>query len=167
MSRTVSLTFRGAMNSQESADVVIVLLTISHPSYAEPLRLSSDPTTRLSETPLQYGTVSRGDTYLFCPFSASLPDDVGERAPTARLMLENVSRDLVTLIRSIPSPASATIELVLASSPDAVEIEYPAFQVRNASYNANVLTLELSIDALTDEPFPAGTFNPSSFPGLF
>lgn len=167
MSRTVSLTMREAMNAQDTGEVLIVLMTITHPAYAEPLHISSDPTLRLSETPLQYGTISRGETYLFCPFSTSLPDDVDERAPTAKLMLENVSRSLVEIIRSISTPATATIELVLASSPDFVEIEYPEFEVKNASYNANVMTLELSIDALTDEPYPAGTFDPSSFPGLF
>lgn len=167
MSRSVSLTFREAMNAQETGEVVIVLMTISHPSYPTPLRLSSDPTTLLSEAPLQYGTVSRGQTYLFCPFSTTLPDDVDERAPTARLALENVSRDLVAIIRSISTPATATIEVVLASSPDSVEIEYPQFEVKSAQYNANIMTLELSIDALTDEPYPAGTFSPSAFPGLF
>jgi len=167
MSRSVSLTFREAMNAQETGEVVIVLMTITHPSYPTPLRLSSDPTERLSETPLRYGTISRGETYLFCPFSTSLPDDVDERAPTARFMLQNVSRDLVEVVRSISSPAKAKIEVVLASSPDAVEIEYPEFDVKNASYNANIMTLELSIDALTDEPYPAGTFSPAGFPGLF
>ncbi|MFU0504003.1 DUF1833 family protein [Pseudaminobacter sp. NGMCC 1.201702] len=167
MSRTVSLTLREAMNAQETGEVLVVLLTITHPDYATPLRISSDPTTLLSEAPLQYGTVSRGETYLFAPFSTSLPDDMDERAPTARFVLENISRDLVELVRSVSTPAKATIEVVLASSPDSVEIEYPEFDVKNASYNANVMTLELSIDALTDEPYPSGTFSPASFPGLF
>lgn len=167
MSRTVSLTLRDAMYSQETGEIPVVLLTISHPSFAEIARLSSDPTTRLSDTPLQYGTVSRGQTYIFCPFSTALPDDIDQRAPTARLMVENVSRKLVEIIRSVSSPATASIELVLASSPNSVEIEYPSFDIRSASYNANIMTLELSIDALTEEPYPAGNFDPSAFPGLF
>lgn len=167
MSRTLSLTLRRAMNAQETGEVPVVLLTISHPSFPDIARLSSDPTTRLSEAPLKYGTVSRGQTFIFAPFSTALPDDVDQRAPTARFMIENVSRDLVETIRSVSTPATASIELVLASSPDDVEMEFPAFDIRSANYNANIMTLELSIDALTDEPYPAGNFDPSAFPGLF
>lgn len=167
MSRTVSLTFRDAINAQEVGDEPIVLLTITHPDFADPARLCSAPLTRLSDAPLQYGLVSRGETYLFAPFTGQLPDDVDERAPTARFILENVSRSLVAMIRSVSSPASATVEVILASSPDDVEIEYPQFQVQNVSYNANVMTVDLSIDSMTDEPYPAGTFSPSGFPGLF
>ncbi|ODT22213.1 MAG: hypothetical protein ABS35_15285 [Kaistia sp. SCN 65-12] len=167
MSRSVSITLREAMNSQETGEVMVGLLTISHPAFLTPLRLSSDPTERLSDEPLTYGTTSRGETYTFCPMVVSLPDDLGERAPAARFMVENVSRKIVEQIRAIISPGTANLELVLASSPDSVEIGYPEFQVSRAQYNANVITLEVSIDALTDEPYPAETFNPSGFPGLF
>lgn len=166
MSRTLSLAMREAMNSQETGECAVVLLTLEHPSFAEPLLLSSDPTERLSEDPLSYGTVSRGETYVFCPMGVSLPDDLGERAPAARLMVENVSRELVAVLRGLSSPGTARVEIVLASSPDDVEIEYPAFDIVRAQYNANTITLELSIDALTEEPYPAGAFNPSGFPGL-
>lgn len=167
MSRSLSLTMRRAMNSQETGEVVVALLTIAHPSFVDVLRLSSDPTVRLGGTKLRYGTISRGNTYLFCPMGISMPDDIAERAPTARLMVENVSRELTTLIRQISSPGTATIEIILASSPNVVEIAYPEFDIRGALYNANTMTLEMSIDALTEEPFPGGTFNPSAFPGLF
>ncbi|MBE1208103.1 DUF1833 family protein [Aminobacter carboxidus] len=167
MSRVVSMTMRQAMNAQETGEIMVGLLTITHPSFPTPLLLSSDPTERLSDEPLTYGTSSRGDTYTFCPMVVSLPDDLGERAPTARLMIENVSRQIVEKIRGIANPGLGKLELVLASSPDDVEIGYPDFEIVRAQYNANVITLELSIDALTDEPYPAETFNPSGFPGLF
>ncbi len=166
MSRTLSLGMREAMNAQETGEVSVALLTLEHPSFPDPLRLSSDPTERLSEEPLTYGTVSRGETYIFCPMGVSLPDDLGERAPAARLMVENVSRELVAVLRDIASPGTARLEIVLASSPDDVEIEYPAFDIVRAQYNANTITLELSIDALTEEPYPARAFDPSGFPGL-
>lgn len=167
MSRPVSLTLREAMNAQETTEVPVVLVTLHHPSFDEPLYLSSDPTSRLSVEPLAYGTSSRGNAFIFCPMDVALPDDLGERAPSAKFMVENVSRKIVELIRGIASPGTAKVELVLASSPDSVEIEYPDLQVVSAQYNANIITIEMSIDALTDEPFPAGNFDPSGFPGLF
>jgi hypothetical protein len=59
------------------------------------------------------------------------------------------------------------IELVLASSPDVVEVSFPGFLMSGISYNANQVTAELSVETLTLEPFPANTFTPSYFPGLF
>lgn len=165
--RSVSLTLTEAFTAQESGEVPVVLMTFEHQDFAGPLRLSSDPTTRLSEDPLQYGIVSNGDTYLFCPMSVQLPDDMDERAPAARLMIENVSRELVAFIRSVTTPGTCRIVLVLASDPDTMEVEYPILDLRGVQYNADTLTVELGLDALDTEPFPAGAFVPSSFGGLF
>jgi hypothetical protein len=167
MSRTISLTFRGAMYDPQTEEIPIVLITIEHDDIEGALRLSSDPTERLSDTPLQYGTVSNGDTYLFCPMSISLPDDMDERAPTARFAIENVSRELIAFARSVTTPGTCSIQIVLASSPDDVEIEYPEMDLRSVQFSATMLTLEMGIDSLDQEPFPAGTFNPVWFPGLF
>lgn len=166
MSRTLSLAMREAMNSQETGEVAVVLLTLEHPSFPEPLLLSSDPTERLSEEPLSYGTISRGDTYVFCPMGVTLPDDLGERAPVARIVVENISRELIKVMKPLAGLATGKVEIVLASSPDEVEIEYPVLDIVRAPYNANTITLEFSIDALTEEPYPAGAFDPSGFPGL-
>lgn len=165
--RSLSLTMRRALSDQVSGQVAVVLLTISHPVMSAPFRFSSDPTQRVSETPLIYGTFSRGNFYTFAPFSISLPDDVGERAPVAQIQIENVSRTIVELVRSVSTRATVRIELVLASSPDTVEIAFPQFDLNGVSYNADTVTLELSMDSLSTEPFPAGKFSPAGFPGLF
>lgn len=167
MSRTISLTFRGAIFGQETGEVPIALVTIEHADFPTPLRLCSAPIDRLSTTPLKYGLTSRGDEYLFCPMSIALPDDADERAPSAQLVIENVSRELVETIRSVSTPGTATLEMVLASSPDVVEIPYEDFEIRNAQYNADVITIEMSIAGLDEEPYPAGMFGPAGFPGLF
>lgn len=165
--RALSLTMRQALNAQESGEVAIVLLTIQHPDLPTPIRLSSDPTTLLTDTPLQYGTVSRGYTFRFFPFVISLPDDVSERSPTAQIQIENVSRELVSIVRSTSTPATVWMQMVLASNPSFVEIDYPLFDLRSVSYTASVMTLELSIDSLATEPYPSGNFDPAGFPGMF
>lgn len=166
--RTISLTMRRALAVQDSGEVAIVLLTISHPIMGgASVRVSSDPTQKFSNAPLEYGTISRGNSYIFLPFSVSLPDDVGERAPAAQIQIENVTLQLVELIRSISSRATVRIELVLASSPNTVEVEFPQFDLGGVSYNADTVTLELAMDSMTSEPYPAGTFDPASFPALF
>lgn len=156
------------MYAEHTGTVVIALLTLTHPSIAgDPLYISSDPTVRLSDTPLIYGTTSRGNDYQFVPMALGLPDDIDERAPSARIIIDNVSRDIVAIARTFPSPPKCKIELVLSSSPEVVEVEYPEFDIMNFQYNSNSITLELTIESLTDEPLPAGSFNPSGFGGLF
>jgi hypothetical protein len=167
MSRTVSLTLRAAMNAQETGEIPVVLLTIAHPDLASNIWLSSDPTTTISYAPLIYGTTSRGITYTFLPFSTVLPDDKDDSPPAAKLVIDNIDRELIPLLRSTDYPATVKIEIVLASSPDFVEFFYPEMDLVAVDYDAGSVSLTLEINALLHEPFPAGTFSPDSFPGLF
>lgn len=168
MSRTVSLTMRSAMNAEQTGQVPVVLLTIVHPDLVDgPIRLSSDPTQRLSTDPLMYGTISRTNPYIFLPFSAILPDDKEESPPQARLVIDNVDREMISLLRSTSTPAQVTLEMVLASSPNVVEIMFPALDLVSADYDANSITISLAIDALMTEPYPVGSIDPRSFAGLF
>lgn len=165
--RQVSLTFRGAMNAQETGEVPVFLMTITHPALSEPIRLSSNPTTRLSDTPLMYGHISRGSTYLFIPFGLILPGEKEGSPPVAQITLDNIDRTITDLVRSVSTPPKVKLELVLASAPDAVEIELPLFDMVAATYDASSVTISLAINALASEPSPAGTFNPAEWPGLF
>ena len=167
MARTLSLALRQAMFGEETGEVPVCLITIDHDLLDEPLRFSTDPTERLSEDPLRYGTTSRGDIYDFLPISVQLPDDQEEAPPTMSLMLDNVDRDTIALLRSTTEPATVTVEVVLASAPDDVEVTLPAFDLTEADYGAESVTLTLSIDALQTEPFPSGSYTPAQFSGLF
>jgi hypothetical protein len=46
--KTVPITFRNAVYSQQMTDVPVVLLRATHPNLSEPIRVSSDPTKRMS-----------------------------------------------------------------------------------------------------------------------
>ncbi len=165
--RVVSLNFRVAMFAQESGEVPIFLLTITHPELADPIRLTTDPTERFSTDPLLYGTTSRGVQYLYVGMDVTLPDEQDKNPPASKLVVSNVNRDLIPLARSVNSPPSVTFEAVLASALDVVEFSIPALDMINLQYDAGQLTFSLAMDALTSEPYPAGSFSPSSFPGLF
>lgn len=165
--RTLSLNFRHAMMAQESGEVAIALLTITHPALTLPIYLSSDPTTLISATPLVYGTVSRGNTYLYVGMQITLPDEQDDAAPASKMVISNVDRSIIPLARSVSSPPSVKIEFLLASAPDTVEFSIPVMDMINLQYDVDNLTFDLAIDALAIEPFPAGSFDPASFPGLF
>ena len=95
------------MNAQETGEVPVFLFTVSHPNLGSPLRFSSDPTQLHTDTPLVYKTVSRGLTFFYMPISAVLPDDKDESPPSAKITLDNVNRETITLLgRPIPRPRS-------------------------------------------------------------
>jgi hypothetical protein len=165
--RILSLNFRKALFSQESGEVPIFLLTITHPSLTSPIHLSTDATTLYSTTPLAYQTVSRGISFLYAGIDVTIPDEQDKTPPASKLTIQNVTESLIPLARSVSTPPLVKIEAVLASSPDAVEMTIGAMNMSNLIYDANQLVFDLTIDALTTEPFPSGGFNPSSFPGLF
>lgn len=167
MARSVSLNFLRAVNAQETDELPVVLLTITHPDLEDgPARLCSSGF-RIQQEPLLYGLYSRGLRYVALPFTTVLPDDKEDSAPVAKLSIDNVDRELVALLRSTTTPAEVGMEIVLASSPDDVEIEFPPFDLVNAEYDDVAVTITLAIDALATEPYPSGTFDPASFPGLF
>lgn len=165
--RTTSLTFRQKANAAQSDMLPIWLITLAHPDFAGTLRLSSDPTARISSTPLLYGTVSNGLTYQFCPMAVAAPDDIDERGPTARFVIENVGRELITLVRSVTTPGTCALRMVMSATPDVPEADYPLLDLRGVTYNAETITVEVGIDMLELIPYPAGIFAPSGFPGLF
>ena len=173
--RELSLTMREAIFAQEADQVLVVLLTFLHPDLVEPIRISTDPTQRLSDDPLIYGTVSRGLEFVFIPINAVLPDDQDEAAPRARLVLDNISvaglregvQRVSDLLQLAPTPASVLIECVLASTPDLVEVAWDELLMSKASFNVEVVQIDLAMDSFASEPFPAGTFTPGAFPTLF
>jgi hypothetical protein len=165
--RVLSLNLREALFSQESGEVPIFLIEITHPDLPEPIRLTTDATTRLSTDPLIYGTVSRGTTYLYAGIDVTIPDEQDKSPPASKLTIANVTRDLIPLARSVNSPPSVKIEAVLASAPDDVEMNWPALDMSNLTYDASALQFDLTMDALVTEPYPSGTFSPAYFSGLF
>lgn len=169
MSRTLSSAALSAFYSEETGDFPIILITIVAAGVVNPIRVSSDPTQRVLETTADvfYGTVSRGETYYFIPFSITLPNDNDTTPPQTSITIDNVSRELMSFIRNLTSRPTATIEVVMSNTPDTVEVEFPEFDIETIGYDQLQITGELKVDMLVTEPFPAGTFTPAQFPGLF
>ncbi len=164
--RVLSLNLREALFAEGSSEVLVFLLTITHEDLEDPIYLATDGV-RLSEDPLVYGFVSRGTTYLCAGVDVTIPDEQDKAAPTSKLVIANVTRDLVPLARSVQTPPQVKIEAVLASAPDDVEMTWPAMDMSSLRYDASFLEFDLTMDSLTTEPYPSGTFSPAGFPGLF
>lgn len=165
--RTVSDTFRHAMFDQQTDELPVLLLTIAHPDLGSVWRLSSDNADLLDFEEQLRGTISRGHNYYFFPMDVSLPEDGEDASNVIQITLDNVTREITPLLKSTVTPASVTIEIVLASAPDEVEIEFPDFELASADVDAGSVVLSLTVDTMASEPFPADNFTPSSFGGLW
>jgi hypothetical protein len=167
MPRTVPLTAREATNAERVALVGIVLATITHPDLDAPVRISSDPTERISIDPLAYGTRSNGEAFYFILMSATHPDDQDGQPIAGQLILENVDADMVAVMRSFSEPASVDLDIVLSTAPDDIQISYRDLKITHADGDAEKVTLTISREPLTGEPWPAARMTKSRLPGLW
>jgi hypothetical protein len=164
----LSPAFLQAIFAQETDEVLICLVTIVHESNPNAIyRFSSDPTTRIDNDLPRYATFSRGNWYEFVPFDA-IPPESGDDAPRgARLVISNVGRELVPLLRSVVGAPRCTLELVLASDPETVQMMQTGLEMLSYSLTEESIAIPLGYRSLVLEPYPAGSFTPNAFPGLF
>jgi len=153
--RTLSNTALAAMNAQQSGEVWLVLLTISNPGI-ETIRVVNN----------NEAIVSRGNTYLAFPFEIELPGQDPDSPSSARLRIDNIDKRIVEAVRSISTPPIITIEVVLASQPDTVEIGYTDLTLRAVEYDVNSVRGELTFESIFSEPVTL-TITPNRFPGMF
>lgn len=157
MSRDLTSLTRQAIYAAETGDAFLILLTIDHDDLEQPIRVTSDAVE----------TESRGDTFTPFPFDLILPDDLDDRSPRARLVIDNIDRQIVMAVRNLSSSPNVLIEIVRAADADTVEAQFVDFKLTTVAYDVHKVEGNLTIEDFTAEPFPAAVFSPSLFPGLF
>jgi hypothetical protein len=168
---TTSLNFREAAFAQETGRVPIALITLSHPSLEDDIRISTDPTQRIEEftTDLDvvYGTISNGLTYLFLPVRIKLPDETEDGPGDMTLEIDNIHRAYIEAIRTVFTPISCQVDIVMDNALDTIDASWPEFNLTQIKYNDTIITGTLTIETLVTEPLSAYKFVPSYFPGIF
>jgi hypothetical protein len=163
------LTFRQDSQSEEPQDVVISLITFTHPDLAVPIRISTDPTQRVEETVdgVAYGTISNGETYYFMNAGLMDPAETKEGYGRLEFVFENVTRKYAAIIRTIFGSISMDIDMVMSSDVNTVIKSWPQFSVFNIDSDALQTRLSAKIDDRASEPVPAHSFIPAHHPGLW
>lgn len=168
----LSAAAKRAMFSSETDQQLIMLVTIQYRDInglTQYFRIADSFTQRVVDTneEVQYGVISRNLTYYFMPVQITLPDETEGNTPRCSLAINDVTHYLTPAIRELTDPPLVTIELVLASQPDTVEASFSSLYITNITYNADTVQCQLEMVNFSLEPFPAYTFSPNYFPGLF
>jgi hypothetical protein len=111
--------------------------------------------------------VSNGIEYQPFPFALNLPSDTGERLPRIQIVISNISNEIIEAIRAEITPPVLTIEMVSSAYPDIVEKRLDFLTLRGVSYDASTITGELEVINVMSTAFPAESYSPVHYPGLF
>lgn len=160
-----------ALFSPEADSDLLFLLTVYDPADGTTVitRLADGFTKRISETDneIVYGVTSRSQDFVFLPMEISLPTEEEAQAPRCSIVLRDVTKYIIPIVRTIVGPPKVKMELVLSKTPDTVEATFSGFYISSFSYNADSVTADLSMVDYEREPFPMHSFTPAYFPGMF
>jgi hypothetical protein len=153
----LSPVFLQAMHGQESAEVLLPLIKLSHASWANDIRMVPD------WQELTHG----GEVYSPFAFEVSLPDDEDEGIPVLRWSADNVSQELVVQVRKVTGPIAAQVVWVLASQPDSIEVGPFNLEIQAVEYDAEKISGTMGVEPVLEEQFGYLTMTPKMAPGLF
>ena len=110
---------------------------------------------------------SRGIVYAPFPFNVTLPMDDSQSLPTLQLVLSNVDAAIIKFIRGQLVAPNLMLELVTSAYPDVVEKSFAFLKLVSVTYDAMTIQGRLDVDNFIAQKFPAESYVPPQFPGLF
>jgi hypothetical protein len=149
-----------AMLAQETSEVFLMCLTISHPSFAESYRLVANT------QPL----VRAAGTFEPFAFTLNLPNESEDAVPQVQMAIDNVDNKILLAIRTLPPGArpNVLIEVVTASEPDTLCAGPDNFKILSIDYDDGTINATIGLDDdILNTGFPSGTYTPTNSPGLF
>lgn len=166
--RQVTSVFRAGIEAPASADVLLLFLTISHPSLSDDIRIVVD----------RKDFMLGGKKYLAAPVEIDILTD-DDRPPRGRITLQNVDRQIGEAVRRMTNSPQLRIQLLssidfdLTADPrtpigtPAVEYEADYLRLRNVSVDPMQITAEIMSFDYSQEPWPEIRATKSRLPGLF
>lgn len=154
--RTLSSPAVTSLTEEDSDEVWLVLLTVTHNDLTSPIYIVNN----------NEDVISNGNRFIGMPFSIALPDESADQPGVAQVELPNVSGEIVDAVRTIALPPYVTIQVVLASSPSTIELQLDGLTMRECEWDAEAVRGSLRFETLTTEPI-CQTITPERFPALF
>ena len=155
--RQLSTALLNQIFSQNSDDPFLMLLTLEHASFDSTIHLVNN----------QENITSRGTEYMAFPMKITMPVDDGDTTRQVMVEFDNVSQDLIDEFRSVTDHIDVTLEMVLASNPDFVEIELGELKLQDVTYNKSTIQARLFMDDFLNTGLSSERYTPTNFPGIF
>tara|TARA_R110000868_G_scaffold126712_4_gene333958 strand:+ start:1663 stop:1968 length:306 start_codon:yes stop_codon:yes gene_type:complete len=95
------------------------------------------------------------------------PIDDGESSRDFTIDFDNVSLDLITNLRSVQGDIEVTIQLILASLPNVIQMSHEDLLIRTVTYNAKRISAQIVLDGFLAVEMTSERYRPSNFPGIF
>lgn len=156
MSRDSSNKLLSIVNADSPNDIFLYLVTVAWEdgSYSRYVKNYESIT-------------SRGNVYSPSSFEISLPAEPDGNIPTINFSFGVDNYGALEKLRSSTKQADLTLEVVLASDPNTVEIGPFTFQIKGFSVTGNAVQVEAGFEPFLDLALPQIRYNPLLFPGLF
>jgi hypothetical protein len=97
---------------------------------------------------------------------AAMPGDQDDAPASATIVVQAITSKIAELLRSTREQAIVDMAVVLASDTANVQAEQRGLKLVNAGGNASEITLDVTRDPITSEPWPVGRMTRQRFPGL-
>lgn len=146
-----------AIHAQETNEVVLPLVTLTHADWPETIRLVAD----------WKAITHRGSEFQPLAFEVALPDEEAEGVPVINWAVDNVDRRLVESLRQVKGAVQASVIWVLASDPDTIQVGPLDAEMRAVQYDARTIRGTLGIEPVLDAQFGSMIMNPKNAPALF
>jgi hypothetical protein len=157
MAKNYTANFKEKVSST-SGEAPVYLLTIEHPQLATPIRVVNDNS----------DFTSNGNTFTAMAFQISLPDDVADQLPRAKIAIDNIGRELTQWLDASNGGqgATVTVQQVMRNTPNIVEAEY-VLDLINVKQDAFQVTGELGYEDTLNAPGLTVYYRPENTPGIF
>ena len=156
MTRSLSTAARRSAYAPQTSEAWLLLLTITHESLVAPLRFVNDKVT----------ITSNSQSFMGFPFAVELPQESNDAPGEARITIDNVDRSIVTAVRAMATPPEVTIQIIMASQPNTIEVEYGAMTLRDVKWDVASVSGTLRHEDISTEPVTV-QMTPQRFPAMF
>jgi Domain of unknown function (DUF1833). len=158
MPRSYTAPARRNLLATSADEPFLVLLEITHPELTVPIRVVND----------SQNIVVEGNEFIACAFRITLPDDIDQQVPEARLEVDNIGRELTQWLEYSQGGKGAKCRImqVLRSDPDTVEFDM-TLDLSGLSVDNFVVRGQLGFQDTLGQPAVKLRFDPNTAPGLW
>jgi len=153
---TGSLNAKQQITAREKEQAVLLLVTI-YPPNINPIRIVNN----------LVDITSNGNLFTAFPVDVDLSADDGKTLQSVRLIIDNVTLEMIDWLRSSTDPMPVTLQTIFSGQPDVIEQQISDLVIRQIKYNSLTIEATLMADDDLNQIVPSDTYNSNHFPGLF